>query len=369
MSDGAAGPQPRPGVLDITAYVPGASGSGARRSFKLSSNESTLGPSPLAVEAFRATSASLHVYPDGTANALRAKLSRIHAIPAEQILCGAGSDELLKLLAYGYLQDGDEAVISRYAFVSYLIDTMAAGARPVMVEELGLRVDLEAMLECVTPRTKVVFLANPNNPTGTYVPKRDILELHRRLPQDVLLVLDEAYAEYVVRDDYQSCLDLAAAAPNVIVLRTFSKIYGLAALRLGWCAAARPIIEALARIRPPFSVSGPANAAGLAALDDSSHLAASLAHNQRWLPWLSQQIAALGYAVTPSVGNFVLVHFDPEDARSADRAYRFLAERGLILRPLDGYALPQALRLSVGTSEANPLVIEGLKAFRESSSP
>ncbi|MBS0365750.1 MAG: histidinol-phosphate transaminase [Proteobacteria bacterium] len=357
-------PQPRPGVLQVAAYVPGPPAASGHRSFKLSSNESVLGPTPLAVEAFHGAATSLHVYPDSTATALRTQLQISHGIPACQIVCGAGSDELLKLIGYCYLRDGDEAIFSRYAFVSYLINTLAAGATPVVVDEQDYRVDLGAMLERVTSRTRVVFLANPNNPTGTYVPRQEIIEFHRRLPQNVLLVLDEAYAEYVTRDDYGSCLALAAAAPNVVVLRTFSKIYGLAALRLGWCAASPPIVQALQRIRPPFSVSSAAALAGVAAIGDLAHLEAALRHNERWRPWLAAQIAALGYGVTPSVTNFLLLHFDPRAGESGIWAFNALAEQGLILRPVDNYELPHSLRLTVGTAEANQLVVDGLRTLR-----
>ena len=255
----ANGPAPRPGVLDISTYVPGASVAPGPCSFKLSSNESPLGPSPMAIEASRRASESLELYPDGAAAELRRRLGAVNAIAPERIVCGAGSDELLKLLCYAYLRDGDEAVMARHSFLSYLICTQAAGARAVIAEENDFTIDLDHARTCLSPRTKMVFIANPNNPTGTCVPSADIAAFHRELPPHVLLVLDEAYAEYVERPDYVSGLGLAGSAPNVVVLRTFSKAFGLAGLRLGFGIAANvDLIRPLMNLKPTWNLGATA---------------------------------------------------------------------------------------------------------------
>jgi len=357
-------PQPRPGVLDIEAYVPGKSAApGVDKVFKLSSNETPLGPSPKAIEAFKASLAGLELYPDGSSTRLREAIAAKYGLDADHILCGTGSDELLSLLAYAYIGEGDAGVMSQYGFIVYPIAIRAAGGKPIIAKERDYRTDVDAMLAAVTPRTRIVFLANPNNPTGTYLPYSEVKRLHAGLPPQVLLVLDAAYAEYVRRTDYASGLELVATNENVVMTRTFSKIYGLANLRIGWLYGPAHVVDALNRIRGAFNVNGPALAAGAAALADDAHVAAALAHNDRWLPWLTTELAALGLAVTPSVGNFLLVHFPTKAGRTAGEADAFLTGRGLILRTLGGYGLPNALRLTIGTEEANRKVVAALKEF------
>lgn len=358
-------PGPRPGVLDINTYVPGANVAPGPGSFKLSSNESPLGPSPKAIAAGQRALHALEHYPDGAASELRSKLGAIHDIAAENIVCGAGSDELLKLLCYAYLRDGDEAVMARHSFLSYLICTQAAGAQAVMAEENDFSIDLDHALACVGPRTKMVFIANPNNPTGTCVPSADIVAFHSRLPSNILLVLDEAYAEYVERPDYASALALAGTSPNVVVLRTFSKIHGLASVRLGWCLAPAPVIDVLNRVRSAFNVSTGAMLAGIASLEDPAHTEAARAHNSRWLPWVSDQLRALGLVVTPSAGNFVLVHFTADNRFSATKANAYLSANGIAVRPMNGYQLPDALRISIGSEAANRQLVALLGKFLE----
>lgn len=357
-------PAPRPGVLDISTYVPGASVAPGPGSFKLSSNESPLGPSPKAVAAASLSLQSLEIYPDGAVTDLRRKLAEVNGIDADRIVCGAGSDELLKLLCYAYLQDGDEAVMAQHSFLSYLICAQAAGARPVMAEENDFAIDLDHALSLVGPRSRMVFIANPNNPTGTCLPSADIAAFHARLPSNVLLVLDEAYAEYVGRPDYVTALGSAAAAPNVVVLRTFSKIHGLAALRLGWGFGPSEVVDVLHRVRSAFNVSTAAMLAGIASLDDPSHMAAAKSHNDTWLPWVSDELRAIGLKVTPSSGNFVLAHFPANDRAGAAPANAFLAKNGVAVRPMGGYSLPDALRISIGSEAANRRLIELLSQFR-----
>jgi len=357
-------PQPRPGVLDIAAYVPGKSTApGVAKVFKLSSNETPLGPSPNAIAAYRVAGEHLEDYPDGSASALRDAIGTAFGLDPDRIVCGAGSDDLLNLLARAYLTDGDEAIYTKHGFVVYPIATMGTGAKAVAVPEKDFIADVDAILKAVTPKTKVVFLANPNNPTGTYVPFDEVKRLQKSLPEDVLLVLDAAYAEYVQRNDYESGIELVATTDNVVMTRTFSKIYGLAALRLGWMYGPAHVVDAINRIRGPFNVNGPAIAAGIAAIRDTAHVEKSRAHNTRWLTWLTEEIGKLGLPVTPSAANFVLIHFPETKGRTAKEADVFLTKRGLVLRQVGVYKLPNALRMSVGTEEANRLVVQALKEF------
>jgi histidinol-phosphate aminotransferase len=357
-------PLPRPGVLEIEAYVPGKSGApGVAKVHKLSSNETPLGPSPKAIEAVRRAAGELESYPDGTAAALREAIGAKHGLDPARIVCGAGSDELLSLLTQAYVGPGDEGVFTTHGFLVYKIAILAAGGTPVVATEKDLTADVDAILAKVTPNTRIVFLANPNNPTGTYLPLEEVRRLHAGLPPTVLLVIDAAYAEYVRRNDYAAGLELAASAENVVMTRTFSKIYGLASLRLGWMTGPAHVIDAVNRIRGPFNVNGPAIAAGIAALADEAHAAAAVAHNERWLPWLTREIAALGLTVTPSVGNFILIHFPTEAGLSAKDADAFLTRRGLVLRAVGAYGLPNCLRMTIGDEEANRLAVAALKDF------
>jgi histidinol-phosphate aminotransferase len=357
-------PQTRPGVLDIAPYVPGKSTApGVAKVFKLSSNETPLGPSPKAIAAYKAVADHLQDYPDGSASALREAIGRAFGLDPARIVCGSGSDELLNLLADAYLREGDEAIHTTHGFLVYPIATLGSGATPIVAPEKDYTADVDAILAAVTPRTKTVFLANPNNPTGTYVPFDEVKRLHRALPPDVLLVLDAAYAEYVRRNDYESGIELVATSDNVVMCRTFSKIHGLAALRLGWLYGPAPVVDALNRIRGPFNVNAPAIAAGVAAIEDTAHQETSREHNTRWLAWLTEEIGKLGLKVTPSVANFVLIHFPTTDGRTAKEADAFLTSRGLVLRQVGAYHLPNALRMSVGTEEANRLVVAALAEF------
>jgi histidinol-phosphate aminotransferase len=357
-------PQPRSGVLDIAPYVPGKSSApGVAKVFKLSSNETPLGPSPKAIAAYRACAEHLEDYPDGSASELREAIGAAFGLDPDRIVCGAGSDDLLNLIARAYLTDGDEAIHTTHGFLVYPIATMGTGAKPVAAAEKDYTANVDAILAAVTPRTKVVFLANPNNPTGTYVPFDEVKRLHRGLPPHVLLVLDAAYAEYVERNDYESGLELVATSDNVVMCRTFSKIHGLAALRLGWMVGPAHIVDAINRIRGPFNVNAPAIAAGVAAMRDAAHVERSRAHNTQWLGWLSEEIAKLGLKVTPSVANFVLIHFPDTPGKTAKDADAFLTKRGLILRAVGAYKLPNALRMSVGTEEANRLTVKALAEF------
>jgi len=357
-------PEPRPEIMAIDAYVPGKSHvAGVEKVHKLSSNESPLGPSPKAVEAFRAAAASLERYPDGSASVLREAIGRRFGLEPARIICGAGSDELLFLLAHAFLEPGEEGLYSEYGFLEYPICIRSASGIPVVAREKDKTADVDALLAKVSERTKIVFVANPNNPTGTYAPYAEVKRLQAGLPADCLLVIDAAYAEYVTRNDYAAGIELAATTENVVMTRTFSKVHGLASLRIGWAYGPPHVLDALNRIRGPFNMNGPALAAGAASLTDWAHIETAIAHNARWLPWLSDEISALGVEVTPSVGNFLLLRFDGREGRSAQAADAYLSARGFILRSVAAYGLPDCLRMTVGDEEANLGVVAALASF------
>jgi histidinol-phosphate aminotransferase len=357
-------PAPQPGILDISPYVPGENSvPGGVKAIKLSSNETPLGPSPKAVAAYKAEADSLERYPDGGATSLRAAIAAHYGLNPERIVCGCGSDELINLLAHAYIGPGDEAVYTEHGFLMYRIATLSSGGKPVPVPEKAYRADVDAILARVGAKTKVVFLANPNNPTGTYLPHEEVRRLHKGLPSHVLLVIDAAYSEYVRRNDYEAGLELVATTDNTVMTRTFSKIYGLAALRLGWAYCPAAVADVLNRVRGPFNVTSPAIAAGVAALADRAHVETAVVHNERWLPWVSAEIAKLGLEVTPSVGNFVLIHFPPQKGKDAASADEFLKARGIILRRVAAYGLPNCLRMTIGTESDNHAVVSALSQF------
>lgn len=364
MNDIRNAPVPRPGVMQIQAYVPGkSSAAGVARIIKLSSNETPLGPSPQAIAAFKSAADGLEAYPDGGASVLREAIAERYGLDPARIVCGAGSDELLSLLTHAYIGPGDEGLYSEFGFLMYRIAILAAGGTPVVAPEKDRVADVDALLARVTDRTKIVYLANPNNPTGTYLPHDEVKRLAAGLPPHVLLVLDAAYAEYVKRNDYSSGLELVSTSNNVVMTRTFSKIHGLAALRIGWLYAPAAVADAVNRIRGPFNLNAPAILAGAAAIGDVGHMEAAIAHNETWLPWLTKELTALGLKITPSVGNFVLIDFPKDAGKTAADADAFLSSRGLILRAVGAYGLPFSLRMTIGSQEANRAVVEALRAF------
>lgn len=364
MSESLSRPEPKAGILDIQVYTPGKSRvpSGVTL-HKLSSNETPLGPSPHAVEAAKAAMEGLEFYPDGTATQLREKVAEVHGLNPERIICGNGSDEILSMLANAYLANGDEAIFTEHGFLMYRIAIISAGGIPVVVPEVQEHADVDAILKAVTDKTRLIFLANPNNPTGTYLPFSEIKRLHANLPPKVILVLDAAYAEYVRRNDYESGIELVSSSTNVIMTRTFSKIYGLAGLRIGWAYGSKDIIDALNRIRGPFNMNAAAIAAGTAALGDREHMEKAVYHNEEWIGWLTEAFEKLGLRVTPSVGNFVLLHFPDDPEKSAIKADAFLTERGFVLRGVAGYGFPNALRMTIGSQEANEGTLAALEEF------
>ena len=358
-------PVPNPGILDIAPYTPGKSPvpEPGRKVFKLSANETPFGPSPKAIEAYKQAAEHLADYPEGTSKVLREAIGQAFGLDPSRIICGAGSDEILNLLARAYLSHGDEAISTTHGFLVYPIATMASGAKNVVAPESDYTADVDAILAAVTPRTKIVWLANPNNPTGTYLAFDEVKRLRAGMPSHVLLVLDAAYSDYVSRNDYELGIELVATTENTVMTHTFSKIHGLAALRIGWMFGPAHIIDAINRIRGPFNVSTPAMLAAVAALKDGAHQEMSRVHTERWRVWLTNEIEKFGLKVTPSVANFVLIHFPTRRGNTAPEADMFLAKRGLVLRGLANYRLPHALRMTIGTEEANRLVVKGLRDF------
>ncbi|MEO0682015.1 MAG: histidinol-phosphate transaminase [Pseudomonadota bacterium] len=352
---------PQPGILSIEPYVGGESGApGANRIIKLSSNENPHGCSPAATEAFAACAGALAVYPDGGHARLRRAIAEVHGLEAERLICGNGSDELLALIAQGYAGPGDEVVHSAHGFALYRINAQANGATPVSAPETNLTTDVDAMLAACTDRTRLVFLANPNNPTGTLAPPEALARLADGLPDQALLVIDGAYAEYVRGPGGDGGIAIARSRDNVIVTRTFSKIHGLAALRLGWMYAPEAVVDALNRFRAPFNVNAPALAAGEAAIRDVGYVERCATLNEVWRDWLVKRLAACGIPCTPSEGNFILAEFGDDRADAADA---FFKARGLIGRRTASYGLPGHLRLTVGDEEGCRAVAEAAEAF------
>ena len=356
--------KPVPGILDIAPYIGGrATADGAARVFKLSSNESPLGPSPAAIEAHKAAAASLHLYPDSGAGALRSAIGEAFGLNPDRIVCGNGSDEILHLLPQIYCSPGDEVLYSAHGFIVYPIVARAASAIPVAVPEPALRTDIDALLARATDKTKIVFVTNPNNPTGSYNTAAELRRLRSGLPKECLLVIDAAYADYVERNDYESGIELVATTDNTVMTRTFSKIHGLAALRVGWAYAPASVVDTLNRIRGPFNVSSAAQAAAVAAIRDKAYAATAKAHNTKWLTWLKGKIEATGLKVAPSVANFLLIEFPATGTKTAAAADACLMKRGIILRAVGAYGLPNCLRLSVGTEDGNKAAAAALEEF------
>ena len=354
-------PTPQPGILNIAPYVPGRSDTPAGvKLVKLSANESPLGASPRAIEAFRAKAESMFIYPEGSSRELREALGEVHGLDPHRIVCGFGSDDILHLLAQVYLGVGDEAVMSQYGFNVYPIITRGASAEIIMVPEADYRADVDALLAAVTPKTRVLFLANPNNPTGTYLSTGEVERLHAGLRGDILLVIDSAYAEYVTAEDYSVGSALVDRAENVVMVRTFSKM-GIAGERVGWMYGPPHIVDAVNRIRGPFNVSLSGQAAAAAAARDVEFTARLKAHNAQWRGWITEALQSNAIRVPPSQGNFVLALF--QDTATAKGAFTALRNKGLLVREMHGYGIPEGLRISIGLGEHMRAVVDVLKDF------
>ena len=354
-------PVPQPGILGIAPYTPGKSQAAPGVvPIKLSANESPLGASLAAIAALIEADSHPEIYPEGTSRVLREALGEVHGLDPARIVCGNGSDDLLHLLAQCYLGQGQSAVMSRHGFNVYPIITMGASAEIIMAPETDYRADVDAMLAAVRPDTKMVFLANPNNPTGTYLGEAELVRLHAGLRKDILFVLDSAYAEYVTADDYSVGIDLVNAAENVVMVRTFSKM-GLAASRIGWMYAPEHIVDVVNRIRGPFNVNRPAQYAGAAAARDIAFLDRLKAYNAQWRDWLSRALVSNAIRVVPSQGNFILALF--ADVDTAKAAFEALFAEGLIVREIGVYGIENGLRISIGPEDAMRRLVRILKRF------
>jgi histidinol-phosphate aminotransferase len=364
MSSTASIPKPRQGILDITPYKPGkASAEGVAHPIKLSANENILGCSPRAREAFLTAADGLGLYPDGRASTLRAALAAHYDLEPERLLLGCGTDEIFAQLNQAYLEPGDNIIQGEYGFGAYAIGARANGGEVRFAPETHYRIDVDAILERVDERTRLVFIANPANPTGTFLPLSEVERLHAGLPAEVILVLDGAYAEFNSDPTFGDGISLAREAENIVVTHTFSKIHGLAALRVGWAYAPAAVADAVDRIRLPFNTTVAAHAAAIAALSDKDFQARSLALVETWRPWMVQQLGGLGLEVVPSSANFILVGFERDGGRVAAAAEAFLARRGLLVRGVSGYGLPDHLRITIGLEPHNRAVIDALGDF------
>lgn len=360
----AGRPVAKPGILDITPYKPGkATAEGIENPAKLSGNENILGCSEKAREAYVAAAGQLNVYPDGRGGVLRDAIARRYDLEPDRLVLGCGTDEILHLIHQTFLEPGDNIVQGQYAFGAYGIGARACQAQVRSAAEPNHRIDIDLMLELVDERTRLVFITNPANPTGTFTTRDELARLHAALPPSVVLVIDAAYAEFCTDPTFTDGLELARTAENVIVTHTFSKLHGLAALRVGWAYAPLPIADAIDRIRPPFNVSIPALDAAVASLADEDFQARSLAHVERWRPWLTQQLGGLGLPVTPSGGNFVLVEIPRTTGRTAEGAEAYLAARGLIVRGVANYGLPDHIRITIGLEDHNRALADALADF------
>jgi histidinol-phosphate aminotransferase len=359
-------PQAKPGILDIEAYVPGKSKAPDPTlvPVKLSSNENALGCSPAALAVYLEAAGRLNRYPDSTNADLRRAVADRYRLEPERLVFGCGSDEVFALLNQVYLQPGDNIVMGQYGFAAYAIGARACGAEVLYADEPQLRTDVDNMLALVNERTRLVFFANPSNPTGTFISDDEVRRLHEGLPGDVILVIDGAYGEFCTDPGFSDGLEMARGADNIVVTRTFSKLHGLGGLRVGWGYCPQPVAAALDRIRLPFNVNLPAQEAAIAALADQDFQDRSLELVQTWRPWLTQQLGGIGLEVTPSHANFVLVAFPKApDHRTAPAAEDYLAARGWLVRGLKNYGLPDHLRITIGLEAHNRAVVEALAAF------
>ena len=357
-------PQPRPCVLELPEYVPGDRElKGIAEPIKLSSNESTLGPSPQALKAYADVATQLHRYPDPDQNELRDALAEHFGLAVNQLICGNGSAELIQILIHAYVGEGDEVLLSEYGFPLYRIFAISQGASVALSSEVDCVTSVDCLLECVTPKTKLVAIANPNNPTGTYLSGAEVRRLHANLPEHVLLLLDEAYAEYVTAEDFESGLKWADETENVVVARTFSKLYGLAALRIGWMLAPQRVFQTMQRFRITFNTNGPALATAVAALHDVEYTKQVQHHNHLWRKRMTEELEAQGLNVIPSMANFLLIQFLDEPKRNSEAAANALKCNGIIPRPVSAGSPPNCMRITIGKSEENQAVLHTLKQF------
>ncbi|HLF29619.1 MAG TPA: histidinol-phosphate transaminase [Xanthomonadales bacterium] len=356
-----AAPQPLQRMRSFSPYKQGkAEIAGLAQAIKLSSNENPFGPSEAALEAFRQAARNLHRYPDGSQSDLRLAIARVHNLDPDRIVCGNGSEELIGLLMRCYLGKDDELLLSRNYFPMCAIYGKAQAAKIVLAPEKDFTIDVDSVLARITPKTRVLSIANPNNPTGTYLKAAELRRFIEGVPKNILVILDGAYAEYADRDDFDDGMAFAHSSSNVVVTRTFSKIYGLAGLRVGWAYGPAPIMEVVNRLRTPFNVNGPALAAAAAAIADQSHVKKCREHNARWLIRIREALGVCGLYVVPSVTNFYLLDFGSLPGKTASKASAVLESKGIIARPGES---DRFLRVTVGLDAENQAVIDVLTGY------
>lgn len=358
-------PEPVPGISLLAPYVQGKGRiQGHENPIKLSSNESNMGPSPKAIEAYKKAAHTLHRYPDGDQNDLRHAIAEVHDLNAAQIFCSNGSDEAIQLVIRAYVRPDDEVIVSQYGFVMARIHAVTQGARVLTAAEPDFTISVDNILDKLTPETRMVVIANPNNPAGRYVPASEIERLHNGLPEHVILLLDGAYAEYVAEPDFSAGADLVDRFSNVVMTRTFSKLYGLAGLRIGWAYCPANIFQTVQRIRTPFNATSASLAAAEAAVRDTAYTAGVCQHNKAWLKTFAAEFEALGLDVIPSASNCFLLRFSGENGKTAEAAYHYLLEEGIIVRPAINAGGPEdCLRITVGLDHENKAAIDVLNKF------
>jgi histidinol-phosphate aminotransferase len=353
-------PQAHKYLLEIENYIPGKSKVGDKKVIKLSSNENALGASPKALIAYIEHAKDVFRYADGSSTLLREKIAQKNNINANQIVCGAGSDEIIALLTSSFASVGDEIIYSEHGFLMYPISAQRVGAKAIKVKEKNLKTDVDAIINAVNKKTKIIFIANPNNPTGSYLNKDEINKLVSNIPSNVLIVLDHAYQEFVTINDFYDGIKIVNNHKNVVLTRTFSKIYGLASLRIGWSYSSQNIADILNKARGPFNVSGPAQFSALASLDDDDFYEASKNHNTKWLKILNEELKLINkIKIYPSIANFILIDFLSNE--NCENVNKKLLENSIIFREMKGYGLPSCLRATIGTAEENEIIIENLK--------
>ena len=355
---------PKRGIDTIKIYKGGTSKiSGIKNIIKLSSNESPLGPSKKAIDAYQKSSSKLSRYPELTAESLQQIVASKFNLNSDQIICGTGSDEILIFVALAFCSPGDEIIHAQHGFEMYPIVTKYVGAESVLAEEIDYKISINSILDNVSDSTKIIFIANPNNPTSTYLNRKELRLLMNKISKNIVVVIDAAYAEFTDADDYDRTFDLANEYENVIITRTFSKAYSLAGLRLGWGYASKILIDIIKKVRPPFNLPHGAIAAGIAALHDDDHLHKVVKHNSNIKSWFIDELNNLGFKAYKTQANFVFVLIPEKENQSASIINDYLISNGIAVRYLLSYGLDNALRITLGTREELDLTIKMLKEF------
>ena len=351
---------PKPRKIDVERYIGGLSKlKKIDNPIKLSANESALGPSPKALEALQKDKDKVFKYPESDSNSLRNVIGKILNIDEERIICGSGSDQIFDLVCRLFIEPGDEVVVTEFGFIMHRIYASLYQAKVILAKEEKFKASVDEILKKISNKTKIVFIANPNNPTGTYIPKNSMLDLRKRLRSDILLVVDDAYFEFLNKEDYVSGLALFKNSENVLITRTFSKIYGLAGLRLGWAYSSKKIINAMYQIKPPFNVNRAALAAGIEAIQDNEWTQKAIEYNTLWSKKIFSVLQEYKIKINEPTANFFLMNFDQTKINS-DKVFEELSNKRLILREMKQYKIPNALRLTIGDEQANEHFIKSI---------